>query len=91
METIYRESSEAGIRKKRSGSPPRGFTPQFLNTLGGYRIQGKTKEAAEKILSQAKDLEKAGAFAIVLEMVPQDCAKLVTRDPNNFVWCRKIL
>lgn len=57
-----------------------GFTPQFLNTLGGYRIQGKTQEAAETILKQAKDLEKAGAFAIVLEMVPQDCAKYITEN-----------
>lgn len=55
-----------------------GFTPQFLNTLGGYRIQGKTQEAAEEILKQAKQLEKAGVFSIVLEMVPQDSAKYIT-------------
>jgi len=59
-----------------------GFTPQFLNTLGGYRIQGKTQEAAEKILTQAKQLEKAGVFAIVLEMVPQDSAKFITENLN---------
>lgn len=57
-----------------------GFTPQFLNTLGGYKIQGKTKEAAEEILRQAKELEKVGAFALVLEMVPQDCAKYITEN-----------
>lgn len=57
-----------------------GFTPQFLNTLGGYRIQGKTKEAAEEILKQAKMLEKAGAFAVVLEMVPQESAKFITEN-----------
>lgn len=57
-----------------------GFTPQFLNTLGGYRIQGKTQEAAEEILRQAKQLEKAGAFAVVLEMVPQDSAKFITEN-----------
>lgn len=57
-----------------------GFTPQFLNTLGGYRIQGKTQEAAEEILKQAKQLEKAGVFAIVLEMVPQDSAKYITKN-----------
>jgi 3-methyl-2-oxobutanoate hydroxymethyltransferase len=57
-----------------------GFTPQFLNTLGGYKIQGKTQEAKEEILKQAKELEKAGAFAILLEMVPQDCAKYVTEN-----------
>lgn len=57
-----------------------GFTPQFLNTLGGYKIQGKTKEAAEEILAQAKKLEKAGVFSIVLEMVPEDCAKYITEN-----------
>ena len=57
-----------------------GFTPQFLNTLGGYRIQGKTQESAEEILRQAKQLEKAGAFAVVLEMVPQDSAKFITEN-----------
>ncbi len=57
-----------------------GFTPQFLNTLGGYKIQGKTKEAAEEILRQAKELEKAGVFSVVLEMVPQDSAKYITEN-----------
>ena len=57
-----------------------GFTPQFLNQLGGYKIQGKTQEAAEEILSQAKKLEKAGVFSIVLEMVPEDSAKYITEN-----------
>lgn len=57
-----------------------GFTPQFLNTLGGYKIQGKTQEAAEDILKQAKELEKAGVFSIVLEMVPQESAKYITEN-----------
>lgn len=57
-----------------------GFTPQFLNTLGGYKIQGKTQEATEEILHQAKELEKAGVFTIVLEMVPQDCAKFISEN-----------
>lgn len=57
-----------------------GFTPQFLNTLGGYKIQGKTQEAADKILSEAKQLEKAGAFSLVLEMVPQESAKYITEN-----------
>ena len=57
-----------------------GFTPQFLNQLGGYKVQGKTKEAAEEILSQAKKLEKAGVFAIVLEMVPEESAKYITEN-----------
>ena len=57
-----------------------GFTPQFINTLGGYKIQGKTKDTAEEILRQAKELEKAGVFSIVLEMVPQDSAKYITQN-----------
>lgn len=59
-----------------------GFTPQFLNTLGGYKIQGKTSEAAERILEQAKKLEKAGVFSIVLEMVPEHSAKYITENIN---------
>lgn len=55
-----------------------GFTPQFINTLGGYKIQGKTHDAAGEILKQAKELEKAGVFSIVLEMVPQESAKYIT-------------
>lgn len=55
-----------------------GFTPQFLNTLGGYNIQGKSYAATLEILEQAKKLEKAGAFAIVLEMVPEESAKYIT-------------
>lgn len=57
-----------------------GFTPQFLNTLGGYKIQGKNREAAEEILIQAKELENAGVFSIVLEMVPQESAKYISEN-----------
>ena len=57
-----------------------GFTPQFLNTLGGYKIQGKTQDSTEEILRQAKNIEEAGAFAIVLEMVPQESAKYITEN-----------
>ncbi len=59
-----------------------GFTPQFLNTLGGYKIQGKTEDSAREILRQAKELEKAGAFSVVLEMVPEQSAKLITENLN---------
>lgn len=54
-----------------------GFTPQFINTLGGYKIQGKTQDATEELLRQAKELEKVGVFSIVLEMVPQESAKYI--------------
>lgn len=57
-----------------------GFTPQFLNQLGGYKVQGKTQEAAEEILNQAKKLEKVGVFSIVLEMVPEASAKYITEN-----------
>ena len=57
-----------------------GFTPQFLNTIGGYNIQGKSFAATLEILEQAKKLEKAGVFAIVLEMVPEESAKYITEN-----------
>ena len=57
-----------------------GFTPQFINTLGGYKIQGKTQEAADELLSQALEIQQAGAFAILLEMVPQETAKYITEN-----------
>lgn len=59
-----------------------GFTPQSKNVIGGHYIQGKTKEASEELLKQAKKLEKAGAFSIVLEMVPEDVAKNITQSIN---------
>lgn len=55
-----------------------GFTPQFLNAIGGYNIQGKSYEATLDILEQAKKLEQAGVFSIVLEMVPEESAKYIT-------------
>jgi 3-methyl-2-oxobutanoate hydroxymethyltransferase len=55
-----------------------GLTPQSVNKLGGFRVQGKTAEAARSILDDARALEDAGAFAIVLEVVPREIAKLVT-------------
>jgi 3-methyl-2-oxobutanoate hydroxymethyltransferase len=55
-----------------------GLTPQSVNKLGGYRVQGKTAEAARELLDDARALEEAGAFAIVLEVVPREIAKLIT-------------
>ena len=57
-----------------------GFTPQFLQTLGGFKVQGKNFEATKKILEQAKEREKAGAFGLVLEMVPEESAKYITEN-----------
>lgn len=55
-----------------------GLTPQSVNKLGGYRVQGKTAEAARALLEDALALEEAGAFAVVLEVVPREIAKLIT-------------
>jgi 3-methyl-2-oxobutanoate hydroxymethyltransferase len=56
-----------------------GLTPQSINQLGGYRVQGRTEEAAERLLEDAKALEQAGAFAIVMETVPTPLATLITQ------------
>jgi 3-methyl-2-oxobutanoate hydroxymethyltransferase len=55
-----------------------GLTPQSINKLGAYRVQGKTAAAARQMLDDARALEDAGAFAIVLEVVPREIAKLIT-------------
>jgi len=57
-----------------------GLTPQSINQLGGYRIQGKTPEAANKLLRDARALDEAGAFAVVMETVPAPLAALITRE-----------
>jgi len=56
-----------------------GLTPQSIHQLGGYKIQGKTPEAAARLLEDAKAVEEAGAFAIVLETVPTQLATLITQ------------
>ncbi|MDO5146316.1 MAG: 3-methyl-2-oxobutanoate hydroxymethyltransferase [Eubacteriales bacterium] len=55
-----------------------GLTPQSINAFGGFKVQGKTVEAAKKLLEDAKAVEAAGAFAVVLECVPAKLAKLVS-------------
>lgn len=57
-----------------------GFTPQSQNVIGGHIIQGKTEDSAKELLKQAKKLEEAGVFSIVLEMVPEDVAKKITEN-----------
>lgn len=56
-----------------------GLTPQAVHQLGGYKVQGRDPQQAQKLLDDAKSLEQAGAFAIVLEMVPEELAELITR------------
>jgi 3-methyl-2-oxobutanoate hydroxymethyltransferase len=55
-----------------------GLTPTFVNQFGGYRVQGRSDEAAEQILDDAKSLEEAGAFAVVLEGIPSSLGQRVT-------------
>jgi 3-methyl-2-oxobutanoate hydroxymethyltransferase len=56
-----------------------GLTPQSVNALGGYRVQGKTAATAEQVLRDARSVEAAGAFAIVLEAMPRELAAEITR------------
>ena len=56
-----------------------GLTPQSINQLGGHKIQGKTPEAASRLLEDAIALDKAGAFAVVLETVPAPLAALISK------------
>ncbi len=55
-----------------------GLTPQSIHQLGGYKVQGKKEEAARKMIEDAKILEEAGAFSVVLECVPEGLAAEVT-------------
>src|SRR3982751_5124730 len=55
-----------------------GLTPQSVYKLGGYRVQGRTAEQAKRLIEDAKLLEEAGAFAIVLELVPREVAEIIT-------------
>ena len=56
-----------------------GLTPQFVHQMGGFKVQGKSSAQAARILSDARDLEKAGAFSLVLEGVPAELAMRVTQ------------
>jgi 3-methyl-2-oxobutanoate hydroxymethyltransferase len=55
-----------------------GLTPQSIFQVGGYRVQGRTVEMAEVLVEQARNLEEAGAFSLVIELVPTETAKLIT-------------
>ncbi len=59
-----------------------GLTPQSVNAFGGFKVQGKTEQAARDLLADAKAVEEAGAFAIVLEAIPADLARLVTEQAS---------
>ncbi len=55
-----------------------GLTPQSIFQVGGYRVQGRTAELAGTLVEQAKSLEDAGAFSLVIELVPSETAKMIT-------------
>lgn len=55
-----------------------GLTPQSINAFGGFKVQGKTEDAAKKLIEDAKAVEEAGAFAVVLEGVPKKLADIIT-------------
>ena len=55
-----------------------GLTPQSIHQIGGYRVQGKTADAQERMLADAQALEAAGAFSIVLELIPPELAQRIT-------------
>ncbi len=67
----------------RSGIPVMGhlgLTPQFVHQFGGFKLQGKTDEAAQRILEQAKKLEDLGCFALVLECIPTILGETITNE-----------
>ena len=55
-----------------------GLTPQSINALGGFQVQGKGEEAAKRLIEEAQAVEAAGAFAVVLECVPEKLATLIS-------------
>jgi 3-methyl-2-oxobutanoate hydroxymethyltransferase len=59
-----------------------GFTPQSVNTIGGARVQGREADGAERLIAEAKGLEDAGAFAVVLELVPNTVSERITAAVN---------
>jgi 3-methyl-2-oxobutanoate hydroxymethyltransferase len=60
-----------------------GLTPQSASALGGFRVQGRSAQQAKKIIDDARALEEAGAYAILLEMVPDRVCQLITERAEN--------
>ena len=76
-----RRVAETASRMVQTGIPVMGhigLTPQSVNQLGGYKVQGKSADAAAALVEDALALEAAGAYAVVLELVPAPLAKLIT-------------
>jgi 3-methyl-2-oxobutanoate hydroxymethyltransferase len=62
-----------------------GLTPQSASALGGYHVQGRAARSAKKIIEAAKALEQAGAFAVLLEMVPDRVCQIITERAENCI------
>ncbi|MCL2450054.1 MAG: 3-methyl-2-oxobutanoate hydroxymethyltransferase [Polyangiaceae bacterium] len=76
------EMAEHVARIVRAGVPVMGHVgllPQTVHALGGFKVQGRGRDAAEKVIADARAIERAGAYAIVLEAIPPDVAEEVTR------------
>jgi 3-methyl-2-oxobutanoate hydroxymethyltransferase len=85
FESVKLEGGEEAAEQVRSivraGIPVMGhvgLTPQSVHALGGFKVQGRGQEAAEKLLAGARAIEEAGAYAIVLEAIPPDVAEKIT-------------
>ena len=77
-----REFAEVVRKMTSSGIPVMahlGLTPQSIHQIGGYKVQGKNEDAASRIIEDAKILEQAGAFSVVLECIPEGLASEVTK------------
>ena len=59
-----------------------GLTPQSVNMFGGFKVQGKSSEEAKRLIDDAKKIEAAGAFSLVLECIPKNLAKIITESIN---------
>ncbi len=57
-----------------------GLTPQSIHRMGGYKVQGKTEEAAKKLLEEARIVEEAGAFSLLLEAIPMELSKQISKE-----------
>jgi len=82
------EMADRGEGIVRAGIPAMGhlgLTPQSVSALGGFRLQGKGAAQAKKILDDARALEEAGAFCILLELVPDRLCKLITARARNCI------
>ncbi|MCX7817310.1 MAG: 3-methyl-2-oxobutanoate hydroxymethyltransferase [Syntrophales bacterium] len=78
-----REVAETVLKITQAGIPVMahlGLTPQSVHQLGGYKVQGKEEKVAKKIMEDAKILEEAGAFSLVLECVPKGLAEEITKN-----------